>query len=359
MTNLPAPDPSELDELLAYLRKMGATEAELDEAMRLQALGELSLELSLRGPGELVPFAEASAGLGLSEADAARVWRALGFPDPGTVPTFLAARDVEVLRLVAHDALQFLGADSVMQFARVLGSAMTLVSETIVDGFRVEYEVPQRDAGTSYLDIVRSYSELAAELLPPFMEAMDAILRRHIVGAARSMWAVDDSRTTVTREVTVGFVDLVGYTAASRALSPRALSEAIATFESQVSDKVTSAGGRVVKLIGDEAMFVVEDRSACDVALQLIAASSAPGGAGSVRIGLAAGPAVTMGGDYYGEVVNLAARLVKAAEPASVVVSASVRAAATAAGSFRFSDLEPLLLKGFEEPVPAFVLEPS
>src|SRR5581483_10675056 len=150
---------------------------------------------------------------------------------------------VDVLQLVAHDALQFLGPDSMMQFARVLGSAMVLLAETIVDGFRVEYEVPQRDAGTRYVDIVRNYSELAAALLPPFVDAMDAILRRHIVSAARSMWAIDEERSTVTRQVTVGFVDLVGYTAASRALTPRRLAEAIATFETLVGALGSAAGG--------------------------------------------------------------------------------------------------------------------
>ena len=355
MSNLPAPDPAEVDEFLAYLRDMGATDAEIDEAVRLGAIGELSLELSLRGPGAMVRFEDAATGLDMTVEDAARVWRALGFPDPMTVPTYLGPKDVEVLRLVGHDALQFLGADSMLQFARVLGSAMVLLAETIVDGFRVEYEVPQRDAGTRYIDIVRNYSELAAALLPPFVEAMDAILRRQIVAAARSMWAVDETRTTVTRQVTVGFVDLVGYTAATRSLSPRALSEAIAAFETRVSELVSAAGGRVVKLIGDEAMFVIDDRAACDLALRMAAGADDEGG-GPVRIGLASGPAVTTGGDYYGEVVNLAARLVKTAEPDGVVVSASVRNGVAVTEALSFTPLDPLQLKGFDEPVVAFEL---
>jgi adenylate cyclase len=285
------------------------------------------------------------------------VWRALGFPDPATVPTLLGPKDVDVLQLVAHDALQFLGPDSMMQFARVLGSAMVLLAETIVDGFRVEYEVPQRDAGTRYVDIVRNYSELAAALLPPFVDAMDAILRRHIVSAARSMWAIDDERSTVTRQVTVGFVDLVGYTAASRALTPRRLAEAIATFETLVSELVSAAGGRVVKLIGDEAMFVVDDLSACDLALRLADAAAAEDGPGPVRIGIASGPTVTMAGDYYGEVVNLAARLVKVGEPGTVIVSASVRNGVAVTEALSFTPLDPLQLKGFDEPVAAFTLD--
>lgn len=108
-------------------------------------------------------------------------------------------------------------------------------------------------------------------------------------------------------------------------------------------------------MIGDEAMFVIDDRSACDLALRLADDAAADGSVGLVRIGLASGPAVTMGGDYYGEVVNLAARLVKVAEPGAVVVSASVRDNANT-GVFEFSTLDPVQLKGFGEPVAAYVL---
>lgn len=356
MTNLPGTGPDELDEFFALLADLGATRAEIDEATQRGALGELSLELSLRGPGDMVPFEAAAAGLGMTVEHAARVWRALGFPDPITVPTHLGPKEVDVLRLIGHSALEFLGLDSMLQLARVLGSAMVLVAETIVDGFRVEYEVPRRDAGTRYIDIVRNYSELAGTLLPPFVEAMDAILRRQMVAATRSMWAVDESRTTVTRHATIGFVDLVGYTASTRALSPKALSGAVAGFESQVSELVSAAGGRVVKLIGDEAMFVIDDAQACDLALRLAETTAAAGGAGAVRIGLASGPAVTMGGDYYGEVVNLAARLVKVAEPGTVVVSASLRNGVAVTEAVSFTPLEPVQLKGFDEPVVAFTL---
>ena len=71
-------------------------------------------------------------------------------------------------------------------------------------------------------------------------------------------------------------------------------------------------------------------------------------------MGLAAGPAVALHGDYYGEVVNLAARLVKASEPSQVVVSESVRAAVGA--RFAFEDASELTPKGFDAPVAVYRL---
>lgn len=76
-----------------------------------------------------------------------------------------------------------------------------------------------------------------------------------------------------------------------------------------------------------------------------------------IRIGLAAGPAVSLHGDYYGEVVNLAAQLVEAAEASQIMVSDSLRHAV--GDRFGFEHAPELVLKGFELPVPAYRLRPT
>jgi adenylate cyclase len=81
---------------------------------------------------------------------------------------------------------------------------------------------------------------------------------------------------------------------------------------------VTEAGGRVVKLIGDEAMFVGPSaQGAVRGALELVEACKASG-LPAARAGLALGPVLARGGDYFGRAVNLASRLVDAA-PAGAV----------------------------------------
>jgi adenylate cyclase len=73
---------------------------------------------------------------------------------------------------------------------------------------------------------------------------------------------------------------------------------------------VAARDGRVVKLIGDEVMFVTRDAAAaCDVArspcserLRAMRRSRRAGG-------IALGELLVRGGDYYGRSVNLAARV--------------------------------------------------
>jgi class 3 adenylate cyclase len=107
----------------------------------------------------------------------------------------------------------------------------------------------------------------------------------------------------------------------------------------------------VVKLIGDEAMFAFEDpRRACQAALELAATSAHP-----VRVGLAHGAVVGIHGDYYGGIVNLAARLVRVADPSTVVVSEALQAL-MAAAPLTFSPIDVGPLKGFPDSTAAYVL---
>jgi adenylate cyclase len=159
---------------------------------------------------------------------------------------------------------------------------------------------------------------------------------------------------TVTRERAIGFVDLVDYTSRARMLAPAELAATIGRFELLVGDLVGRAGGRLVKLIGDEAMFVIGDPgAACELALELHRALAADPQGPQARIGLSAGPVVSHRGDYYGDVVNLAARLVKMAEPGGVLVSSTL---ASALDGWSLTAVEAPPLKGYAEAVTAYRL---
>ena len=112
-----------------------------------------------------------------------------------------------------------------------------------------------------------------------------------------------------------------------------------------------------MKLIGDEAMFIVADPiAACELALELTRTLAEDPRLPAVRTALAAGPVVSHHGDYFGDVVNLAARLVKAAQPGEVLVSASVAESDRGSQALEFDAAEPLPLKGYDQPVHAYRL---
>ena len=122
-------------------------------------------------------------------------------------------------------------------------------------------------------------------------------------------------------------------------------------FEGRVAEIAAGPDTRLVKLIGDEAMFVTGTAiNAVILASALIQDPRLP----ELRIGLAAGEVVTRGGDLYGPVVNLAARLVALATPGSIVADAQVVAQLPTDGAIRIEALGPRELAGFEIPVDVF-----
>ncbi len=351
--DLAAPDIAHIQKLVRYLLERGADREELREAVRTGTTGPLALDIALRGREQMVPFPQAAASAGLEPEEAAALWRALGFPDPLRASATLTASEVETLGVLAGMGRSVMGGETALELARVIGSSLALLAESLVDAYRVNVEMPRRRAGEPHSDVVEDYARSVPALLEALDGAVRNILRAHVLGVSRSAWALDESHGTVTRELSVGFADLVGYTRSARSLTPAELADAINRFESLVGEVVGSHGGRVVKLIGDEAMFSVDNQlTACELALELMRMIRLDQRLPAVRIGLAAGPVVALRGDYYGDVVNLAARLVKVTEPDEILVSAAI--AEALAGKLEFEVVQVPRLKGYDRLVRAF-----
>ncbi len=132
-------------------------------------------------------------------------------------------------------------------------------------------------------------------------------------------------------------------------------------------DKIGSEGGVVVKTIGDAVMAAFPDEAAAlRAAIAMQAAWDAfraprPDGVDTMlKIGVHAGPAyvVTANGvlDYFGQTVNVAARLQGAAREREIVVTDALAVEATEAGwlgAARVSEHFDAVLKGLDHPVRA------
>ena len=170
-------------------------------------------------------------------------------------------------------------------------------------------------------DQAETLAELTGEVLPRVDALQSYVWRRHLVSAGSRLLAVESPGSPVS-ELAVCFVDIVGYTSRSKALSEAELVEWLEHFEGVTLELVVEAGGRIIKNIGDEVLFVADDAAtAVDVALEMTrrgADDDDPFPA--VRAGIAYGGVVSRLGDVFGPVVNVAARLTSAARPGSVLV---------------------------------------
>lgn len=151
----------------------------------------------------------------------------------------------------------------------------------------------------------------------------------------------------------VGFVDLVGFTPSSAAMTPVELVTFIREFHARTYEVVSRGAGRLVKHIRDEIMFVSPSADdGCTIATALVADFA--DAATSSRGGLCFGPVMTRHGDYYGTTVNLAARLVDSAVPGEVLAHSDIASVATR----RFVPAGRRMLKGFTDPVEVVTVAP-
>lgn len=204
--------------------------------------------------------------------------------------------------------------------------------------------------GSSQLELAQAVEE-GAGLIDGFAERLDPLLRRHVLQSIeRSRRTIINPTERFVYRYAVGFVDLVGFTAISGDMGARELSVFLREFEGHTHDVVTSAGARLVKLIGDEVMFVPDDpAAACRAGSELMRGFGADHEQVLPCRGLAYGDVLVRGGDYYGAVVNLASRLADEAVPLELLVTEPL---AEATESWSFEPAGRRMVKGFDEPIP-------
>jgi adenylate cyclase len=342
-----APDAAERLELLELALEHGATTEEMRQAIAEKSLHAVAVMNVIEGGEERLTFDEVVTRAGTPPENARRLWRALGLPDvePGSV--VCTERDVTVM--VSLDFLwQTIGEDAALQIARATGSAMARLADTEVSMIRSLAEAPLRTAGGSNLEVAHELLRAGRDLMPAMLPMMDAVHRHHLAATGRrySLWGVRPTEHSTTDAV-IGFVDLVGFTTLSQQLEPTELDTILRRFEERALDATRRPLDRLVKLIGDEAMFV--SGSAAD-AVEIVHSLADPA-LPRMRAGLAAGTFTVREGDVFGPVVNLAARLVARAAPGQILLD---RGAAERLGLDAVDALGVQTIAGFEAPVEVF-----
>ena len=257
---------------------------------------------------------------GLSQENGRRLWRALGFPDTGDDIAYGQA-DIDAMKIVAGaiDA-GILDEETVFRMTRALGHTMSRLADwqvsTLVD--MVETEIDSGGASSR----LGAAIELAQTVTPNFERLIIYAWRRHLAAAVARVEALGaEDEELLTSSVTVGFADLVRFTALSNGLDDASLASLVETFESRCTDIVTSRGGRVIKTLGDAIVYVCDDaRIATLTALDIVRQVGSRQDLPDVRVGLATGSVINRLGDVFGPPVNLAARLTSVARTNRVIV---------------------------------------
>ena len=280
-----------------------------------------ALERAILGEDVAFNAVEVAETTGASIEQTQRLWRALGFPDRGGERAFTQA-DVDavstLLTLVADGSIDF---DMAVNLTRAVGQTMARLADWQVG--TLLQRVQEREAGD---DATGSRATAALQLVEtlsgPFEELLLYVWRRHLAAAVGRVEALGASEEDLhTSQVTVGFADIVSFTALTNRLDHDRIGDLVEIFESRCADVVAACHGRVIKSIGDAVLFVNEDPiRAYDTAEGIITVVGRDPRMPDVRIGLSTGMVVMRLGDVFGRPVNLASRLTGVARRNRIIV---------------------------------------
>jgi len=281
-----------------------------------------ALERAILGEPPVFNAQQVSAETGVTVEEAQRLWRALGFPEHGLETTAFNHADVEaVTTLLAAVSSGLIDFDMAVNLTRALGQTMARLADWEVGTLihRVE-ELETGDEATG--SRMGSAMRVVGEFSTPFEELMIYAWRRHLAAAVARIEALGANEEDLhTVQLTVGFADIVSFTALSNEISEDRIGDLVEVFESRCADVVASQRGRVIKSIGDSVLFVNNDPiRAYDTAEGIIQVIGRDPRMPDVRVGLATGSVVMRLGDVFGPPVNLAARLTAVARRNRVII---------------------------------------
>jgi adenylate cyclase len=345
------PDAAHAADRLELLRFSAARGVTLDELVRHATDGTLvraAVDRVLHVE-RTITAEEAARRVDLPIDVLVRVWLALGFPPPPEDQPMFNDDDLGLLEAF-HVVLDLFEMDAALQFTRVLGSSIGRIGEAAVASFLMNVEGPLLTAAAGEAAQAKA-STAGAEMARDLPGLFHGLYRRHFQLAVERSRATQGDTAFGTFHLTVGFCDLVGYTAWSRSLSASALARAVNSFESAAHELITTAGGRLVKSLGDAVLFTTTTpAAAASIALDLTAFVESDAHLTGLRSALASGEVLGRDGDFYGPVVNLAARMVKETAPGTVVSDRPV-------DGFTARPVGSAALKGIGEDTELYVID--
>ncbi|HZD17167.1 MAG TPA: adenylate/guanylate cyclase domain-containing protein [Actinomycetota bacterium] len=274
--------------------------------------------------------------------------------------------DAEVLELLDRTVRLGIPEAALARFFQVNADAMRRVAQAGREMWETGVEAPLRAAGISPAELLDA-SAAPAEASQLLGDRVNQILfHRFLEEVIAQAWiqhleaALEEAgvvRRRDPRPPAIAFLDLTGYTRLTEEAGDEAAAEHARGLVDIARRAATGHRGRLVKMLGDGAMFHFRDPTdAVRCGLELVEEIPRTG-LPPARVGIDAGPLIIRDADFYGRTVNIAARLTDYARPREVLVSAEVVGAWSGADA-GFREIGPVSLKGVPEPIVVYAAGP-
>jgi adenylate cyclase len=245
---------------------------------------------------------------------------------------------------------------AIERLLRVYGDATRRITEQEGAWWRSEVIEPAIAAGAApedignapFADLISPLSEQA--LLAMYHAQQARAWTANIIETLEGLMVAAGLHSRLERPPAVCFLDITGYTRLTQERGDDAAAELAATVARLVQRSSVRHGGKAIKWLGDGVMFYFRDPRPSVVAALDMVDGLASAGLPPAHVGLHAGPVLYQEGDYFGQTVNLSARIAEYARPGEVLVSQAA-ADVSRESEVAFQDIGPVELKGVPGPV--------
>jgi adenylate cyclase len=268
--------------------------------------------------------------------------------------------DLELLQGFKAIAAAGMPPEALLEGARVLGDTLRRLAEAEVRLVHVHIHERLLEEGLAEGEIVRGTTAIEQVALPLLDGIIQRVHREHFLQALIEDAFVHlvDTETAGGRgsvDATIMFIDVESFTQLAETEGDLAAVEAMTRVDSTVRALALDHHGKIVKQIGDALMLAFRrPTEAVAFAQALHAAMGEDRSIPGLRVGMHAGPAIYLAGDYIGSTVNLASRVTSTATAGQTVLTEAVAEALDDATA-----VEPIgvrMLRGAARPIQLYRL---
>jgi adenylate cyclase len=311
-----------------------------------------------RGPRT---HAELATEVGLPFEALQRIVEAFGFARPEPEDAVVAAERPVAALMGRAVQLGFVDMAASVRAGNVYAEALRRIAAVENEVYHWGIELPLLRSGLGEQRTMELASEVSEEFTPLLDEALMAVYRRqqelawteHQIEHIEQALEAAGVRLPPGQPPAMCFLDLAGYTQLTEERGDEEAAALAARLSDIVRHRPRQHRGEPVKWLGDGVMFRFRDPAGAVVSALDMVEDVPAAGLPPAHVGVAAGPVIRQGGDYFGRTVNLASRIADHARGGQVLVSEPVVAMTSVAG-VRFDGMGAIALPGLRSPVDLF-----
>jgi class 3 adenylate cyclase len=293
-------------------------------------------------------FATVAARTGVPIELLGVIREAFGGGEPA--PTDLMREDE--LRVVPFMELQIqhgFRTGAIERLMRAAGDSLRRISESEGEWWYSEVIQPRQavgeDLNPGWTDHMSALAEEA--LLATYHGQQNRAWMANIIRGVEYQLAQAGLYTRLERLPAICFLDITGYTRLTQERGDHVAAQLAEDLARLVQRTSVQHGGKPVKWLGDGVLFWFADPGPAVTAALRMVEGVVGAGLPPAHVGVHSGPVLVQQGDYFGQTVNVAARIADFARPGEVLVSQAVVDAAHEPGLV-FTDIGPVELKGVQ-----------